>query len=103
MPQAVKGGVEGARLGAAVPARRDHGLGPLPLDRVDDAVGVVAPVGDHRLARAALDQGLGPPVVAGLARRDDDLDRQAARLDDGVQLRARPAARAADRLAAERF
>jgi len=38
-----------------------------------------------------------------LAGRDDDLDRQAAGLDDRVDFRARPAARAADRLAAATY
>jgi hypothetical protein len=80
---------------------RDHGLRALPLDQVDDTVRVIAPVSDDGLARAAFEELLGGPVITCLARRDQDLDREAARLDDRMDFRARPAARAADRLAAE--
>jgi hypothetical protein len=60
-------------------------------------------VGDHRVAGLAFEERLRRTVVAGLALGDRDLDRQAARLDDRVELGAETATRAADRLAAERF
>lgn len=67
------------------------------LDRGDDRAGEVAAIGDHVVGqRHAFDQGRKGRLVGGLARREQQTDRQAVAIHDGVDLGAQSATRTTD-------
>ena len=66
-------------------------------DQVDDGAVVVASIGDERLGGLeAVDQGLDGGLVRGLTRRQNDPQRQAVLIDQGVDLGAQSSTRTAD-------
>ena len=67
-------------------------------DSLDEAVGVVALVGQDGASLDVGEQRLGLCDVVRLTGRDRYGDGQAERIDDGVDLRAQAAARTADGL-----
>lgn len=88
--------VDGA-LDLAVALGRDVGAAAPGFDQVDDGAGVVAPVGDQRpCGFEAVDQGLDGGLVGRLPRRQDDPQRQAVLIDQGVDLGAQSSTRTAD-------
>lgn len=93
---AVERGLDCA-LDDAVPLGRDVGAASLGWDEVDDGAGVVAAIGDQRLGgRQAVKQSRDGRLVGGLARRDQQPDRQAVLIDDRVDLGAQSSTRTAD-------
>ena len=70
----------------ACSVRGDDGLGPLGLDEGAQSVAVVGLVGEDVPRGNALKQRWSRGDVALLARRDDDLQWPAARIDDEVDL-----------------
>lgn len=88
--------VDGA-LDLAVALGRDVSAATSGFDHVDDGAGVVAPVGDQRLGGfEAVDQGFDGGLVGGLPRRQNDPQRQAVLIDQGVDLGAQSSTRTAD-------
>ena len=76
---------------------RDVGGSATGLDELDDGAREVAPVGDDIAVQVeALEQRRGGRLVGGLARGEDQADRQAAAVDDGVDFGAQSAARSSD-------
>ena len=75
----------------------DVGLGAASLDQVDDGLGVVSPIGDHVSGQRQVGQQLRcRGLVGGLAGGDDEADRQAATVDDHMDLGGQSAARSSD-------
>ena len=76
--------------------RRDVGRGTGGFDLAAQPVGVIGLFGEHDgvLAQMA-EQPLGDRAVAGLAGRQDQFERQAVGIGQGVDLGRQPAARAA--------
>ena len=88
--------VDGA-LDLAVALGRDVGAAASSLDHVDDGAGVVASVGDQRLGGfEAVDQGFDSGLVRSLTGREDDPQRQAVLIDQGVDLGAQSSTRTAN-------
>lgn len=71
----------------------DVGRGPLVLDQLADAVGVISLVSQHYGARAeVVEQRVGDLPVMRLSSRQAEPDREALRVDDDVDLGREPAA-----------
>ena len=82
-----------------VGSRRDHrGLARGGQRLKDARVGVERLVGDQRVGLHRGQQVVGPFQVVCLAAGQEEADRVAQRVDQGVDLGAQPAARASDRL-----
>ena len=76
---------------------RDVGPGSAFADERAQGVGVVALVGQQHRARSEMaDQLCGAGDVAGLARRQLELDRAPLRIDEGVDLCGETASRATE-------
>lgn len=76
---------------------RDVGNSTLPLDEVADAVGVIGAVGmDNAAGRQAVEQCLCCPTVCCLARRQEEGERLALGVGDGMDLRVASASADAD-------
>lgn len=82
----------------AMAAGRDDRLAALLVDEIVQAVGVVGAIGQNLAGRDATDQIAGGRHVILLARAEDEADRQAKRIDYGVDFGAEPAARAPESL-----
>lgn len=65
----------------------DDGLHAAAADIVTNGVGVVAGVGDYRLALRMFDEFVGDRGLVLLPRRDLDVERPAERVDDRVEFR----------------
>ena len=78
--------------------RRDHRQGASGRDGLQDGVGVVGLVGDHRLGGKAVEQGQGLRRVALLPGGQAEGERVAEGVSGSVQLGGEAAARAAKRL-----
>src|SRR5206468_7785251 len=63
----------------------DHRLHPACTDRIDDAVRVVARVGDERTTARVRDQFLSHHRVVQLTWGQRDVDRPTLRVDEGVE------------------
>jgi hypothetical protein len=93
---AVEAGINGA-ANLDVALRRDVGAGAVGLDEQDQALGMVAAVGDDgRGETDPLDQFGQGGFVGGLPRRQQQSARQAVLVDDGVDLGGQSATRATD-------
>ena len=75
----------------AMTARRDDRLTALRVDEIVQAVGVVGAVCENLSGRQASDQIAGRGHIVLLAGAKDKADRQAKRVDYGVDLGAEPA------------
>ena len=74
----------------------DIGRGAGGFDLAAQPVGIVGFVGQHDGAFVQVpEQALGDRAVAGLARRQDQFERQTIAIDERVDLGRQPAARAA--------
>ncbi len=88
--------IDGAAY-ANVALAGDVGVGALFLDELDDGLGVVATIGDDiALELEAVEQLRGCRLVGGLARGEDEAHRQAAAIDDDVDLGAQSAPRSSE-------
>ena len=97
---AIKVGREAA-LPAAVGLGRDVGCGAFALDLAAHGVAVVALVAMQELgAGEAVEQGVGGNAIGHLAAGQQEGDRAAPEVGQGVDFGGPSAARAADRLAA---
>ena len=75
----------------------DVSVGAAGLDEFDDGAGIIAAVGDHVAGQTqSVDQDRKRGFVGGLARREYEPDRQAASVDDDVDLGAQSSTRTAD-------
>ena len=79
-------------LGLAVRFRRDDRLDASQFEALDEAVCVIALVGEDRLYFDLFGKRLGLRDVVNLAAGEADDERIAERVDDGVNLRRQPAA-----------
>ena len=92
-----------AQQGPVVPWRDYRGL-TRGRQRLEDAcVGVERLVGDQRIGLHRGQQVVGPDQVVCLAAGQEEADRVAQRIDQGVDLGAQSAARAPDRLVLTSF
>ena len=86
-------------LGYAIGLGRDHRALAGGGERFDDpGVGVVRLVGEQGVGGERRQEGVGAEQVVCLARRQQEADRVAQRVDQGVDLGAQPTLAAADRL-----
>jgi hypothetical protein len=84
---------------APVGSRRDHRGLAGGCQRLNDArVGIERLVGDQRIGLDRGQQVVGPDQVVCLAAGQEEADRVAQRVDQGVDLGAQSAARVSDRL-----
>ena len=84
-------------LELAIAAGRDVGAPALGCDQVEQGLGVVAAIGDEVApGREAGEESRSHGLVGGLAWREDDPDRQAAAVDDDVELGAQSSTRTTD-------
>jgi hypothetical protein len=84
-------------LDLPVPLGRDVCLSAGLGDKIDDYLRVIATVGDEGFCRGqAIDQCRDSGLVRGLPRGQNQPDRQATLVDDGVDLGAQSAMRTAD-------
>ena len=67
------------------------------MDGVSKFCGIVSLVAKNMLRRHVGDERLGLCEVAGLARRQDEAERIAQSIDDGMDFRGQAAPRTADR------
>ena len=75
----------------------DMGFGAAGLDELDDGAGKETTIGDHVVGQTQpLDQRRKGCLVGGLTGREQETDRQAARVDDDVDLGAQSSTRPAD-------
>ena len=72
-------------------------FGILGMDGVAEFRGVVSLVAKNMLRRNVGDERLGLSEVAGLARRQDEAERIAQSIDDGMDFRGQATPRTADR------
>ena len=84
----------------AVRSRRYHSLDLAHFKALYEAIGVVAFIGDERLRIDLLGERFGLRDVVDLTAGEAHGERIAERIDDGVDFRRQPAARAADGLVA---
>ncbi len=98
----VEGEVAGA-LDGAIGLGRDDRCDSPSGQGVDQVIGVVSLVGEQSLKVDVLDQRLGLAEVRSLARRQQQLDRVAQSIDEGVDLGGQSAAGSADGLLAVFF
>lgn len=77
-------------------AWRDDGLDLTILELFEDGVRVVTAVSEACLAGQEVDELVCDSAVVLLARRDDDLERPALQINDGVNLRRETASRTAN-------
>ena len=89
-------GVVARRLGRCFP-RRDDGNGVLGADGFAKCLGIVALVAKNVFSREIGDEGLGLGIVARLPWGQDEAQRIAEGIDDGMDLGGQSAARASDR------
>ena len=82
---------------------RDHRQGSARRHGLQDRVGVIGLVGDHRCGRETVEQGQGLRGVALLPGGQAEGQRVAEAVGEGVQLAGEAAARAAKRLLAFAF
>ena len=76
----------------------------MACDEIKEPVAVIALVGQqNRSCERVVEEFARGRKIMRLSRRDRQLDRQAAAIDQSVDLRRQPAARAADRLTAPFF
>ena len=94
----VEFGVERARIGSGALARDHRGLvgSAEPIDH--PGVDVVRLVGDQRVGGELRQKCIGAEQVMCLPRSEQEADRVAERVDQGMDLGAQPAFAAADRL-----
>ncbi len=83
-------------MDAALAGRRNVGLGAAPADEIEQGVGVIAAVGDDVAALEAGEQMRSGLEIVGLSGGQHQTHRQAALVDEGVDLGAQSATRAAD-------
>lgn len=77
--------------------RRDDGNGVLGADGLAKCLGIVALVAKDVLSRDVGDEGLGLAIVARLPWGQEEAQRIAQGIDDGMNLGGQSAARAPDR------
>jgi hypothetical protein len=82
----------------AMAAGRDDRLAALLVDEIVQAVGVIGAVGQNLAGWDATDQIAGGRHVVLLTGTEDEADRQAKRIDYGMDLGAEPASRAPESL-----
>ena len=88
-----------AVLPDAVDLGRDIGRRALALDLVTDGVGIIAFVGVEDFGCAhPVEKGIGGDAIRHLAARQQECDRSAKAIGQGINFRRPPTARAADRL-----
>jgi len=76
---------------------RNVGLGAARLDERDDAFRIIAAIGDNVAGQAnAAEQGRRGGLIGGLARREQQADRQALGIDHGMDLGAQSSTRTTD-------
>jgi hypothetical protein len=93
---AIELAVDGA-LDLAVSLSGDVGPSTGLGDESDDRLGIITAIGDQGLGRRQpLDQRRNGSLVRSLSGGQNQPDRQAALIDDGIDLRAQSATRATD-------
>jgi hypothetical protein len=81
---------------ATMDHRRDVGRGADGFDLAAQPIGVIGLVGEHDGVRTQMaEQTRGNRAIASLTGRQDQFERQSARIGQGVDLGRQPAARAA--------
>lgn len=83
-------------LNAHTALRRDMRLATAVAHQFDQGAAVIPPVGDHGAGRQGVQQDRCSGLVGGLSGCDQQLDRQAILIDDGVDLGAWSATRPAN-------
>jgi hypothetical protein len=92
---AVELAVDASLLGSVL-ARRNDSLDLAEFQLLQNGVRVVAAVAEASFACDEVDELVCDSAVVLLAWRDDDLERPALQIDDGVNLRRETASRTAD-------
>lgn len=77
--------------------RRDNGNGVPSADSLAESLGILALVAQNVVGREVCDEGLGLGIVARLPWGQDEAQRIAEGIDDGMNLGGQAAARATDR------